>query len=155
MVALDTKTKIQKCFKPKLAHHLLVGKLSWGHCGLMSQQCEWHIDWTLSFSNHSWVTMEVKVFVDGIPRVVCGVTEETTCQEVVIALAQALGMYACGSVRFMFWHAAHGENHIIITSIIIRIINLPFQGNPDATHSVRNLKTLSVACHPVNAFWRL
>lgn len=34
------------------------------------------------------------MFVDGIPRVVCGVTEETTCQEVVIALAQALGMYA-------------------------------------------------------------
>lgn len=37
--------------------------------------------------------MEVKVSVDGVPRVVCGVTEETTCQEVVIALAQALGMY--------------------------------------------------------------
>lgn len=36
--------------------------------------------------------MEVKVFVDGISRVVCGVTEETTCQDVVIALAQALGM---------------------------------------------------------------
>ncbi|XP_042348467.1 ras association domain-containing protein 8 [Plectropomus leopardus] len=35
--------------------------------------------------------MEVKVTVDGIPRVVCGVTEETTCQDVVIALAQALG----------------------------------------------------------------
>uniref|UniRef100_A0A3B4X1C4 Ras association domain-containing protein 8-like n=2 Tax=Seriola TaxID=8160 RepID=A0A3B4X1C4_SERLL len=34
--------------------------------------------------------MEVKVSVDGIPRVVCGVTEETTCQDVVIALAQAL-----------------------------------------------------------------
>lgn len=30
--------------------------------------------------------------VDGVPRVVCGITEETTCQEVVIALAQALGM---------------------------------------------------------------
>lgn len=35
----------------------------------------------------------MKVFVDGIPRVVCGVTEETTCQEVVLALAQALGMF--------------------------------------------------------------
>ncbi|KAM6930117.1 ras association domain-containing protein 8 [Lycodopsis pacificus] len=35
--------------------------------------------------------MEVKVLVDGLPRVVCGVTEETTCQDVVIALAQALG----------------------------------------------------------------
>uniref|UniRef100_A0A673B6D0 Ras association domain family member 11 n=1 Tax=Sphaeramia orbicularis TaxID=375764 RepID=A0A673B6D0_9TELE len=35
--------------------------------------------------------MEVKVYVDGIPRVVCGLTEDTTCQQVVIALAQALG----------------------------------------------------------------
>ncbi|XP_056156060.1 ras association domain-containing protein 8 [Lampris incognitus] len=35
--------------------------------------------------------MEVKVSVDGVPRIVCGVTEKTTCQEVVIALAQALG----------------------------------------------------------------
>lgn len=29
--------------------------------------------------------------VDGIQRVVCGITEETTCQDVVIVLAQALG----------------------------------------------------------------
>ncbi|KAI5094985.1 ras association domain-containing protein 8 [Silurus meridionalis] len=35
--------------------------------------------------------MEIKVSVDGVQRVVCGVTETTTCQEVVIALAQALG----------------------------------------------------------------
>lgn len=35
--------------------------------------------------------MEIKVSVDGIERVVCGVTEMTTCQEVVIALAQARG----------------------------------------------------------------
>ncbi|GCB78454.1 hypothetical protein scyTo_0016823 [Scyliorhinus torazame] len=35
--------------------------------------------------------MELKVWVDGVQRVVCGVTEETTCQEVVIALAQAIG----------------------------------------------------------------
>ncbi|KAL2093726.1 hypothetical protein ACEWY4_011038 [Coilia grayii] len=35
--------------------------------------------------------MELKVWVDGIQRVVCGVTEATTCQEVVIALAQAIG----------------------------------------------------------------
>lgn len=38
--------------------------------------------------------MEIKVSVDGIPRIVCGVTELTTCQEVVIALAQALGKEA-------------------------------------------------------------
>ncbi|XP_037337077.2 ras association domain-containing protein 8 [Pungitius pungitius] len=35
--------------------------------------------------------MEVTVLVDGLPRVVCGVTAETTCQDVVIALAQATG----------------------------------------------------------------
>lgn len=31
------------------------------------------------------------MWVDGVQRVVCGVTEATTCQEVVIALAQAIG----------------------------------------------------------------
>ncbi|KAL6120151.1 uncharacterized protein ACO6RY_04565 [Pungitius sinensis] len=35
--------------------------------------------------------MEVTVLVDCLPRVVCGVTAETTCQDVVIALAQAMG----------------------------------------------------------------
>lgn len=35
--------------------------------------------------------MELKVWVDGIQRVVCGVSERTTCQEVVVALAQAIG----------------------------------------------------------------
>lgn len=37
--------------------------------------------------------MELKVWVDGIQRVVCGVSEQTTCQEVVIALAQAIGEF--------------------------------------------------------------
>jgi len=35
--------------------------------------------------------MELKVWVDGIPRVVCGLSEDTSCQDVVIALAQAIG----------------------------------------------------------------
>uniref|UniRef100_A0A8C7YGP3 Ras-associating domain-containing protein n=1 Tax=Oryzias sinensis TaxID=183150 RepID=A0A8C7YGP3_9TELE len=43
--------------------------------------------------------MEVKVFVDGVPRVVCGVTRETTCQEVVLALAQAQGTYSRSACR--------------------------------------------------------
>lgn len=38
--------------------------------------------------------MELKVWVDGVQRIVCGVTEFTTCQEVVIALAQAIGKVA-------------------------------------------------------------
>jgi len=37
--------------------------------------------------------MELKVWVDGVQRIVCGVTEFTTCQEVVIALAQAIGKF--------------------------------------------------------------
>lgn len=40
--------------------------------------------------------------VDGVPRVVCGVTEETTCQEVVIALAQALGQPGRYTLRESF-----------------------------------------------------
>ncbi|XP_052802589.1 uncharacterized protein LOC128232857 isoform X1 [Mya arenaria] len=35
--------------------------------------------------------MELKIWVDGIKRVVCGVTDNTTCQDIVIALAQAMG----------------------------------------------------------------
>ena len=35
--------------------------------------------------------MELKVWVEGIQRVICGVTEGTTCQDVVIALAHATG----------------------------------------------------------------
>uniref|UniRef100_A0A672J9H8 Ras association domain family member 11 n=1 Tax=Salarias fasciatus TaxID=181472 RepID=A0A672J9H8_SALFA len=46
--------------------------------------------------------MEVKVSVDGIPRVVCGVTRETTCQEVVLALAQALGQPGRYNLREKF-----------------------------------------------------
>uniref|UniRef100_A0A668A414 Ras association domain family member 11 n=1 Tax=Myripristis murdjan TaxID=586833 RepID=A0A668A414_9TELE len=46
--------------------------------------------------------MEVKVSVDGVPRVVCGVTEKTTCQEVVIALAQALGQPGRYTLREKF-----------------------------------------------------
>lgn len=42
------------------------------------------------------------MFVDGVSRVVCGVTEETTCQDVVIALAQALGRCTRGFLRFVF-----------------------------------------------------
>lgn len=47
-------------------------------------------------------TMEVKVSVDGVLRVVCGVTEETTCQDVVIVLAQALGQPGRYTLREKF-----------------------------------------------------
>ncbi|KAM9832482.1 ras association domain-containing protein 8-like [Neosynchiropus ocellatus] len=35
--------------------------------------------------------MELKVLVEGVARVVCGITSETPCQDIVIALAQAIG----------------------------------------------------------------
>ncbi|XP_033933427.1 ras association domain-containing protein 7-like [Pseudochaenichthys georgianus] len=35
--------------------------------------------------------MELKVWVQGVVRVVCGLSENTSCQDVVIALAQAIG----------------------------------------------------------------
>lgn len=41
--------------------------------------------------------MELKVWVDGVQRVVCGVSEVTTCQEVVVALAQAIGKMLVGA----------------------------------------------------------
>ncbi|KAI4895860.1 hypothetical protein NFI96_021422 [Prochilodus magdalenae] len=46
--------------------------------------------------------MEIKVSVEGVQRVVCGVTEKTTCQEVVIALAQALGRSGRYTLREKF-----------------------------------------------------
>ncbi|KAG7483342.1 ras association domain-containing protein 8-like isoform X1 [Solea senegalensis] len=36
-------------------------------------------------------TMELKVWVEGVVRVVCGLSLHTSCQDVVIALAQAIG----------------------------------------------------------------
>lgn len=35
--------------------------------------------------------MELKVWVEGVVRVVCGLSLETSCQDVVITLAQAIG----------------------------------------------------------------
>jgi len=35
--------------------------------------------------------MELKVWVEGMQRIVCGVTDNTTCQDVVVALAHATG----------------------------------------------------------------
>ncbi|ELT95980.1 hypothetical protein CAPTEDRAFT_49363, partial [Capitella teleta] len=34
--------------------------------------------------------MELKIWVEGFPRVVCGVVPSTTCEEVIRGLAQAL-----------------------------------------------------------------
>lgn len=44
------------------------------------------------------------MWVDGVVRVVCGLSEETSCQDVVIALAQAIGeglQLPAGMFRFV------------------------------------------------------
>ncbi|XP_043932090.1 ras association domain-containing protein 8-like [Protopterus annectens] len=46
--------------------------------------------------------MELKVWVDGVQRTVCGVSENTTCQEVVVALAQAKGRTGCYILKEKF-----------------------------------------------------
>lgn len=50
----------------------------------------------------SWSQMELKVWVDGVVRVVCGLSEETSCQDVVIALAQAIGEHL--KLSFLLWN---------------------------------------------------
>ncbi|XP_034626281.1 ras association domain-containing protein 7 isoform X3 [Trachemys scripta elegans] len=47
--------------------------------------------WSRESNSSATLVMELKVWVDGIQRVVCGVSDQTTCQEVVIALARAIG----------------------------------------------------------------
>lgn len=44
--------------------------------------------------------MELKVWVDGVARVVCGLTLSTSCKDVVIARAQSLGNSRCSQSRF-------------------------------------------------------
>lgn len=51
--------------------------------------------------------MELKVWVDGVARVVCGLSLSTSCKEVVIALAQAIGeSVTCN--RLLAWLIANG-----------------------------------------------
>lgn len=51
--------------------------------------------------------MELKVYVDGVPKVVCDVTESTTCQEIVLALAHSMGQPG----RYALIKKFHGSEH--------------------------------------------
>lgn len=88
-----------------------------------------------SLSHHRSLEMEVKVSVDGIQRVVCGITEETTCQDVVVVLAQALGKYE--------------RQHLLTKRMIIinidALLHRPPQGSLDATRCGRPSKSSSGA----------
>lgn len=67
-----------------------------GHASVECDKPNW-ADLLWGQSNRSvcpaWSKMELKVWVDGVVRVVCGLSQETSCQDVVIALAQAIGEY--------------------------------------------------------------
>ena len=85
--------------------------------GVLQSQCHAVLTWVKpSWSDLLWrpsshfthparSQMELKVWVDGVVRVVCGLSEETSCQDVVIALAQAIGEY------LKLW------NHCVLLSI--------------------------------------
>ena len=72
--------------------------------------------------------MELKVWVDGIQRVVCGVSEQTTCQEVVIALAKAIGEFPeaqrAQQVRLR-WRLASGP-HLAPRRVGLLLVPLAF-----------------------------
>lgn len=68
-----------------------------------------------------WLSvMELKVWVEGVVRVVCGLSIDTSCQDVVIALAQATGE---------FLHIQHAHTLIKHT--------LPFPFRTMANFSIR------------------
>lgn len=57
-------------------------------------------------SSRRLTVMELKVWVDGVARVVCGLSLSTSCKDVVIALAQAIGeSVACN--RLLAWLIAN------------------------------------------------
>ena len=58
--------------------------------------------------------MELKVWVEGIQRVICGVTEHTTCQDVVLALATA----TCKTGRFTLVEKWRGNERVLSPSEI-------------------------------------
>lgn len=50
------------------------------------------------------------MWVDGVVRVVCGLSEETSCQDVVIALAQAIGEWSCVELSRPVQSSRHSLN---------------------------------------------
>jgi len=50
-------------------------------------------------------TMELRVWTDGIERVVCGVSDVTTCRDVIVALARTVGKTG----RYWLVETCHGR----------------------------------------------
>lgn len=68
--------------------------------------------------------MELKVWVDGVQRVVCGVTELTTCQEVVVALAQAIGNFNTYCRKMPDMLSTHLKTFIIFIDLLLYILQI-------------------------------
>lgn len=60
------------------------------------------------------------MWVDGVVRVVCGLSEDTSCQDVVIALAQAIGECVKLSAEKLLWHWV-----TIQVSKLLRLCTMP------------------------------
>jgi len=56
--------------------------------------------------------MELRVWTEGIERVVCGVNDVTTCRDVIIALARAVGKTGRYSLVEMY----HGHQRLLPAS---------------------------------------
>lgn len=62
------------------------------------------------------------MWVDGVVRVVCGLSEETSCQDVVIALAQAIGMFIRYTQSSSWCIKSLNSSPILKTSNIERLL---------------------------------
>jgi len=56
--------------------------------------------------------MEVRVWMDGIERVVCGVTDVNTCRDVIVALARSVGRTG----RYSLVETYHGRQRLLPAS---------------------------------------
>lgn len=96
--------------------------------------------------------MELKVWVDGVQRIVCGVSEFTTCQEVVIALAQAIGEFTAPKYSteyfccILFWQENIDGNESCQYDLddILEMINL---------HLLCDVVDIVWACFQTDSSW--
>lgn len=88
------------------------------------------------------------MWVDGVVRVVCGLSEETSCQDVVIALAQAIGECLQVFTINMTFFISHECPNCTSMSTCFRIDNVVFNGilNTDKSADVLFCSLLPELC---------
>jgi len=67
--------------------------------------------------------MELRVWTDGIERVVCGVNDVTTCRDVIVALARTVGKTG----RYWLIETCHGRQRRLPPAerLLARSLSLP------------------------------